>query len=258
MLSGNQPDAYGMVIGADGQSRQMGSVFDQGASPYNPYGGGANPGGFSPSPNYPGGSYTQPSFNEMWGNTPYIAGNGYSLPDMITRGYTQSPAAMFNSRFSAAPGGGESPNYTAFGGMYGSPAEIPGLYSPGMRMAPMPSIGGAGGDGAWRPAQPMAGDIGFSRQPSYPNLGYNSSFSSLFAQQPANAYAALYGAMQFPNSGTPSQYYTGDRYGGGQLGMTGMLPPGFATPYSADNQGGALGWSDTDANGQRHYQGALP
>ena len=155
---------------AGGVSNQaMGSVFNQGASPYNGYGGGSDPGNFS-------------------------------LP-------------------------------------------------PGMRMAPMPSVGGyGGGDGAWRPEQPMAGDIGFSRQPSYPNLGYNSSFSSLFAQQPANAYAALYGAMQFPNSGTPSQYYTGDRFGGGQYGMTGMLPPGFATPYSADNQGGALPAASNNGN----------
>ena len=33
-----------------------GSVFDTGAAPFNDYGGGANPGGFSPSPNYPGGN----------------------------------------------------------------------------------------------------------------------------------------------------------------------------------------------------------
>jgi hypothetical protein len=229
---GSGYNAFDPSIYAPQPTPQMGSMFSQG-------GGGSWWDQYNAA-NAAAIAQPQQSFNDMWGNTPYAAGSGYAVPDMISLGYgSQSPSAMFNSRFSAAPGGGESPNYASFN-MYGQKPDLSALY------------GGTGGDvahganmgwmsGYGQPAQPMAGDIGFSRQPSYPNLGYNSSFGSLFTPQSgATDYSALYGAMQFPNSGTPSQYYTGSEYGGGQYGATGMLPPGFATPYSFDNQGGAL------------------
>ena len=60
----------------------MGSVFDTGTTPFNDYNGGANPGGFSPSPNYPGGSNTGDPGGNIWntGTTGIQPGGGLGTP----------------------------------------------------------------------------------------------------------------------------------------------------------------------------------
>jgi len=107
--------------------------------------------------------------------------------------------------------------------MYRMPEANPSYFNPA-------TYAGAGGNyGIPYNGRPMAGDIGFSKQPSYPNLGYNSSFSSLYAQ-PAynNNFAARFGQWGM-GAGTPSQYYS-----------PAQQPGSFSQPYSIDQPGGAL------------------
>ena len=58
----------------------------------------------------------------------------------------------------------------------------------------------------------MAGDIGFSKQPTMPNLGYNPGMANSFANPAMNAnpFQNRFG-MGFSNAGTPSQ--VAPRYG---------------------------------------------
>ena len=71
-----------------------------------------------------------------------------------------------------------------------------------------------------------------TRAPTMPSsmrlLGYDPATSGQWAPN-TNAYRPLGGAMQFPNSGTPSQYYS-----------PAQQPPSFQQPYSIDQPGGAL------------------
>ena len=79
-------------------------------------------------------------------------------------------------------------------------------------------------------AERQPGDIGFSRQPRMPNLGYNPGMANSFANpgMNANPFQNRFG-MGFPNAGTPSQYAPGAQ-----------MPPGFSPEYSVDKPGGAL------------------
>ena len=71
-----------------------------GAQPFNDYGGGANAGGFSPSPNYPGGN--NPSPMDQYNNGGY---NPYS-----PQSYAPSSQGNVGGGLAMLPGGGVDPN----------------------------------------------------------------------------------------------------------------------------------------------------
>jgi hypothetical protein len=126
--------------------------------------------------------------------------------------------------------------------MYRMPAANPSYFNPA-------SYAGAGGNyGIPYNGRPMAGDVGFSKQPSYPNLGYNSSFSSLYAQ-PAynNAFASRFGQWGM-GAGTPAAVPAANWYGG---------LPGGANAYNSWNMGlpaqGGLGVPGSGGGGPGIY-----
>jgi hypothetical protein len=173
---------------------------------YNTYNGGANPGGFSPSPNYVGDS---PS-NQQWepdgngGVRPVSGGGG------IGSDAGQAPGAMFDtSRYSQ---------------MYRMPEANPGNFNPGSY------AGDRSNYGLQYNGQPLPGDIGFTSQSPMPNQGYNPGMEQWFANPGMNggAFQGRFG-LGFPGAGTPSQY-----------GPGADMPDSFSRPYSVDNPGGAL------------------
>jgi hypothetical protein len=111
-----------------------------------------------------------------------------------------------------------------YGSMYRQPSANPDYFNPGTY------AGDQGNFGLQYNGKAQPGDIGFSRQPSYPNLGYNPGMQNWFANpgMNANAFQNRFG-MGFPNAGTPSQYAPGAD-----------MPSGFSPSFDADNPGGAL------------------
>jgi len=151
---------------------------------------GRQTGGFNASPGYPSGNVQR----------------GADLPAPDTSGYDPL-------------GGGTPPGYNPFdSSTYGMLLGGWGQPQPQPQAQPQPSLR----DQLAQIARPPTNNI--------PNLGYNPGMQNWFAPQSrANAYAPLYGAMQFPNSGTPSQYYS-----------PAQQPPSFQQPFSFDRPGGAL------------------
>jgi hypothetical protein len=164
-----------------------------------------------------------------------------------------SPAAMNSSQadrirqiYGAGALGGigsdaaRSPNQGRMSGMFDQSAYAPAVnpYAQQYRMPnsnpeyfnPSTYSGSQGNYGIPYNGSALPGDIGFSRQPSYPNLGYNPGMANQFANpgMNANPFQNRFG-LGFPGQGTPSQYAPGAQ-----------MPPGFSRPYSIDNPGGAL------------------
>jgi hypothetical protein len=105
------------------------------------------------------------------------------------------------------------PPTNPYAGMILGPQANPEYFNPG-------HYRGLGGTGVVNPPTPMPNAMKL--------LGYDPATSGQWAPN-ANSYRPLGGAMQFPNSGTPSQY-----------APDAQMPPGFSQPYSVDNPGGAL------------------
>jgi hypothetical protein len=206
---GGGGDPYA-IARANVAAREGGNAFGAGATPFNDYSGGANPGGFSPSPNYPGGmgSLFDPG---AYGGDPYAAARASVM---------------------AREGRGVNP----YAGMLLGPQANPSYFNPG-------TYAGDQGNYGLPPPQSgsLPGDIGFSKQPSYPNLGYNPGMQNWFANPGMQGNQFLSAFSHFPNSATPSQYtyqpYTNTQ---GQTFQP-NLPPSFAPEYGVDNPQGALG-----------------
>ena len=82
-------------------------------------------------------------------------------------------------------------------------------------------------------------------QMNMPNIGYNPGMQNWFANPGMSGGTIGDRSGYFPNSGSPSQYYQGT-YDGAQGPVQGQsqMPQGFATPFGADNSGGALTFQD--------------
>jgi hypothetical protein len=114
---------------------------------------------------------------------------------------------------------------------YGNPSLNPSYFNPGTY------AGDQGNYGIPYNGQPLPGDVGFSRQPSYPNIGYNPGMENQFANpgMNSNQFQNRFG-MGFPGAGTPSQIYPDygstlspdDRYGNGQNPFVQGVPAGGA------------------------------
>jgi hypothetical protein len=250
---GAQPAAYAAAGAAYG--RQTGGFGGYGAAnadPFTAVGGGGNQvdpfsgaitgysgGGIGSDANRgnQGGNYGA-NFNDIWTNR---GAQGLSAANLFnTYAYTQQqpqPQMDFLDRFRGmqSPGGGGggigSDAYRGGqGGDYGGGSTAGAFDGTSWMYNPATYAGSQGNYGIPYNGRPQAGDIGYSRQPSYPNLGYNPGMQNLFAN-PAMGGGAFQGrfGMGFPNAGTPSQYAPGAQ-----------MPPGFSGAYSADNPSGAL------------------
>jgi hypothetical protein len=151
--------------------------------------------------------------------------------DPFTPGYGGQGAGM-GSLFDQ---GGGQPAANPYAQMYRMPDANPSYFSPGA------FAGDQGNFGLPAPRSgSLPGDIGFSRQPSYPNLGYNPGMQNWFANPAMGGNQFQNAFANFPNSATPSQYtyqpYTNTQ---GQTFQPNM-PQGFAPLYGADTPQGAL------------------
>lgn len=181
-----------------------------------------------------------PDFNDRYSAAPAIDPNlqpqGYSLPTAIWAGVNPSAtppqtSSSFDSRFSAAPGGGSDPNWTAFGGMYGS--------------NPSPNV--------WSPQAPSGGhwDLGLNTWVNDSGAGYNYFDPSIYA--PA-AQGNLGGgvptassrdqiAQQLMSGGSSSYPYSGSPY---------YMPPSMPAQQPWSPQGGGLGQPGFGVGGDRY------
>jgi len=163
------------------------------------------------------------------------AGAGYGR---LTGGFANTPAGYAAARYGGGGIGGEnardslaqtmaggsSRTTNPYAGMILGPAANPSYFNPGTY------AGDKGNYGIPFNGQPQAGDIGFSKQPSYPNLGYNPGMGNSFANpgMNGNPFQNRFG-LGYPNSGSPSQYAPGAN-----------MPGSFQQPFGVDNPGGAL------------------
>jgi hypothetical protein len=124
----------------------------------------------------------------------------------------------------------QQPAANPYAQMFRMPDANPSYFNPGTY----------GGLGQPYTGQALPGDIGFSKQPSYPNLGYNPGMQNWFANPAMGGNPFQNAFSNFPNSATPSQYtfqpYTN---AGGQTFQPNM-PQGFSPLYGVDNPEGAL------------------
>jgi hypothetical protein len=254
---GGGGDPYA-IARANVAAREGGKAFGAGATPFNDYGGGANPGGFSPSPNYPGvGDYNPfisgaPAFNPYGGGanpggfspSPNYPGGMGSLFD--PGAYGGDPYAAARASVTAREGRGVNP----YAGSLLGPQANPSYFNPG-------TYAGDQGNYGLPPPQSgsLPGDIGFSKQPSYPNLGYNPGMQNYFANPGMQGNQFLSTFSHFPNSATPSQYtyqpYTNTQ---GQTFQP-NLPQGFAPLYDVDHPQGALPLGGTNLFGDNSQAG---
>jgi hypothetical protein len=252
--------AYGRQTGGfESGNDYMSSLWGGGTSPYTDYGQSALPdtSWYQPqaaAPSFDWGSY----FNDVTGgqqSNPYTggdAGYGYYDPSSYGLGSSwQAPAqpsysslgydpSIFGGGFQSAPGAMFDPSFYGGGGGGGGG---------GGRFDPFTGefLGGGGSqpDYSWSGnfygAQPGGGIGDYGMGPGYG--GFNNpayqpqDFSSMWSGVPAydpNSFANRFGDWG-SNAGSPSQYYTGENYGGG-----GGMPPGFSGTYGVDSPGGAL------------------
>ena len=197
-------------------------------------------------------------FNAQPGAVGTISNPGTSNPGYLTGGGPRNPfapgsgsAQRWEAQYGANPSGTveRGPDLQApawqnpfapqaaanpYAQMYRMPQANPEYFNPGTY------AGAQGNYGIPYNKKPLAGDIGFTKQPSYPNLGYNPSMQHQFANPAMNAnpFQNRFG-MGFPNAGTPSQYAPGAQ-----------MPPGFRGTYGVDDpQGGLpLGWNNSFNN----------
>jgi hypothetical protein len=213
-------------------SYDWGSYFTDmtgGQQQANPYtGGGAGYDYYDPSSYGLGTSWQTPA-------QPNYGSLGYD-PSIFGGGFQSAPGSMFDANYYGGGGGGggggkfdpftgeflggggSQPDYSWSGNFYGA-------------------YGGGGiGDYGYAP-----GYGGFDNSAYQPQQDFSSMWSGTPAYDPSS-FANRFSDWG-SNYGTPSQYYTGDRYGGG-----GGMPPGFSGTYGVDSPGGALPLRNTPLN----------
>lgn len=216
--------AYGRATGGFGGNK-MSSVFDNGtaAVPYlsgggMPFGGGgfSGRGGIAAPPsmaaqqpyqNY-GGEGTMGSFSP---STNYSGGR-----NSIAQSMMQGGGASFADRFGGAPPINSQLQPPSYQGALDAVNQFHGVGT------------NANLDRSGLPQ---------GHAPPAANEGGESSFADRFGDAPAGGsqFAERFAAGNYFQPGTPSQYYTGDRYPQAQ-----QPPAGYQTLFSADNPGGAL------------------
>jgi len=218
---------FGTLGGIPNQQPAMSAAQINASMGWNP-----NAAQFNPWANTPGGFGAQTAYYQQAAANNYGAINAGGQADRLRALYPN--ASVFrgggiggeNARDSLAKtmAGGSSPTTNPYAGRFNMPDANPSYFNPGTY------AGDKGNYGIPYNGQPQAGDIGFSKQPSYPNLGYNPGMGNSFANpgMNGNPFQNRFG-LGYPNSGTPSQYAPGAN-----------MPGSFQQPFGVDNPGGAL------------------
>jgi rare lipoprotein A len=163
-------------------------------------------------------------------------GSAYGGRDAITQLLMRNIKAA-GSPLTSTPGGGGSgtagpmptappPPSDTFADRFGAAPKIFG----GLQPALGPQLPREIMDPQAPPASPPSSPPNPADLPR--NIG--SQFGALPDYDP-NSFANRFAAGGFFKPGVPSQFYTGDRYGGPSA-----LPPGYTPPFSVDNPQGAL------------------
>ena len=203
-----------------------------------------NPFEAAPPPDYSGGGIGSDAAAAPYQN-PYSGGIGsdavaapYQSPYGTGYGEGVQPSAGggIGSDAGQAPGGVFDQS-AYYGPMYRQPDANPEAFNPGTFAGDQNNFG-IPFNGA-----PLPGDIGFSPQPTTPNLGYNPGMENWFANpgMGGGGFVDRFGQWG-ADAGTPSQYTTAPYTSTPGQTFEPNIPPGYMQPYGFDQPNGALPW----------------